>query len=218
MGATSTSRRLPAKRRGPGSQFRRRRPGRPAPDAVDHMANISLAIPTIHPSWPSSPTARQPPAGVHRSLHYPSADQAVFDAALAMAWTTVDAATNPALRTDCWRWAMILEHAVLEVRPARAPRSRQPSPRPSTSSPPPRAARASGWNTASKQRTATCCWSSGSRSRRTPVASATRPPTAVAGAPAPLLRPVPVVEHFEPSTRRSRRRAAGPTHNTRDRQ
>jgi len=28
----------------------------------------------------------------------PSADQAVFDAALAMAWTTVDAATNPALR------------------------------------------------------------------------------------------------------------------------
>jgi amidohydrolase len=73
--------------------------GDPRPTLSTDMANISLAIPTIHPlmAIESDGAVNHQPEFTAACIT-PSADQAVFDAALAMAWTTVDAATNPALR------------------------------------------------------------------------------------------------------------------------
>jgi len=62
------------------------------------MANISLAIPTIHPmlglgTYPVS--NHQPEFAAHCAT--PIADQAVIDGAIAMAWTAIDAATDETL-------------------------------------------------------------------------------------------------------------------------
>jgi amidohydrolase len=71
----------------------------PRPTFSTDMANVSLAVPTIHPL-----------VGIetHGSVNHqhefaaacitPSADAAVRDGALAMAWTAIDAATDPSLR------------------------------------------------------------------------------------------------------------------------
>lgn len=63
------------------------------------MANVSLAIPTIHPMlglgcYPVS--NHQPEFAAFCAT--PTADKAALDGATAMAWTTIDAATQPDLR------------------------------------------------------------------------------------------------------------------------
>jgi amidohydrolase len=73
--------------------------GKPLPTFSTDMANVSLAVPTIHPL-----------IGIvtHGAVNHqhdfaaacitPSADAAVRDGALALAWTAIDAATDPLLR------------------------------------------------------------------------------------------------------------------------
>jgi metal-dependent amidase/aminoacylase/carboxypeptidase family protein len=63
------------------------------------MGNISLAMPAIHPmiGINSAPAVNhQPEFTEHCATE--DADRAVYDGALAMAWTAVDLATEPALR------------------------------------------------------------------------------------------------------------------------
>lgn len=67
--------------------------------ASTDMANVSLALPTIHPmlgidSWPA--VNHQPEFAAH--CIRPVADQALIDGATAMAWTVIDATTKPAVR------------------------------------------------------------------------------------------------------------------------
>jgi amidohydrolase len=63
------------------------------------MGNVSLALPAIHPmigisSWPA--VNHQPEFAEHCAT--PVADQAVYDGALALAWTAIDLAAEPAVR------------------------------------------------------------------------------------------------------------------------
>lgn len=63
------------------------------------MGNVSLAIPSIHPmiGIDSLPAVNhQPEFTAHCATE--AADRAVYDAALAMAWTAIDAAADTALR------------------------------------------------------------------------------------------------------------------------
>ena len=82
----------------------RRRPGTPRPTLSTDMANVSLAVPTIHPL-----IAIEAGGAVNHQPEFaaacvtPSADAAVRDGALAMAWTAIDAATDPALRAPAPR-------------------------------------------------------------------------------------------------------------------
>jgi amidohydrolase len=67
--------------------------------ASTDMANVSLALPTIHPMLGiDSGTAvnHQPEFAAH--CIRPPADQALIDGATAMAWTVIDAATKPMVR------------------------------------------------------------------------------------------------------------------------
>jgi amidohydrolase len=64
------------------------------------MGNISLALPSIHPaigidSFPA--VNHQPEFAAHCAT--PVADKAVLDGALAMAWTAIDLATDPEVRS-----------------------------------------------------------------------------------------------------------------------
>jgi metal-dependent amidase/aminoacylase/carboxypeptidase family protein len=75
-------------------------PGGPADRMVGStdMANVSLAIPSIHPmmdidALPSS--NHQPEFAAH--CIRPAADRAVTDGAIAMAWTAIDAAMDGAV-------------------------------------------------------------------------------------------------------------------------
>jgi hypothetical protein len=64
------------------------------------MANVSLALPTIHPTVGIESGAsvnHQPEFAKHCAES--SADQAILRGATAMAWTCIDAATNADLRT-----------------------------------------------------------------------------------------------------------------------
>jgi amidohydrolase len=71
----------------------------PLPTFSTDMANVSLAVPTIHPL-----VGIETHGAVNHQHDFaaacitPSADTAVRDGALAMAWTAIDAATDPALR------------------------------------------------------------------------------------------------------------------------
>jgi len=71
----------------------------PVPTLSTDMANVSLAIPTIHPllGIDAGGAVNHQPAFADACAQ-PSADQAVFDGAVSMAWTAIDAATRPALR------------------------------------------------------------------------------------------------------------------------
>jgi hypothetical protein len=63
------------------------------------MGNVSLEIPSIHPliGIDSLPAVNhQPEFTAHCAT--PSADKAIFDGALAMAWTTLDIAADDDLR------------------------------------------------------------------------------------------------------------------------
>jgi amidohydrolase len=73
--------------------------GEPPPTISTDMANVSLALPSIHPMiGVDSGGAVNHQAEFAAACVGPSADQAVFDGALGMAWTAVDAATDGALR------------------------------------------------------------------------------------------------------------------------
>ena len=68
--------------------------------ASTDMGNVSHAVPSIHPmigidSYPAVNHQREFAARCIAD----SADRAVYDGALAMAWTAIDCATDPALRT-----------------------------------------------------------------------------------------------------------------------
>jgi len=71
----------------------------PLPTFSTDMANVSLAVPTIHPL-----IGIEAGGAVNHQHEFaaacitPSADAAVRDGALALAWTAIDAATDPALR------------------------------------------------------------------------------------------------------------------------
>jgi hypothetical protein len=63
------------------------------------MANVSLAVPSIHPMIGiESHGAVNHQAEFAAACLGPSAELALFDGALGMAWTTIDAATDPELR------------------------------------------------------------------------------------------------------------------------
>jgi hypothetical protein len=67
--------------------------------ASTDMANVSLALPSIHPTLDidSLPAVNHQPEFAAAAVT-PTADRAVRDGALAMAWTIVDLATDPDLR------------------------------------------------------------------------------------------------------------------------
>ncbi|MGH9092674.1 MAG: M20 family metallopeptidase [Acidimicrobiales bacterium] len=73
--------------------------GAPRPTVSTDMANVSLAVPTIHPL-----IAVDARGSVNHQAEFadacvtPSADDAVRDGAVALSWTAVDAATDPELR------------------------------------------------------------------------------------------------------------------------
>jgi amidohydrolase len=71
----------------------------PPPTLSTDMANVSLAIPSIHPlmAIESGGAVNHQPAFAAACVT-PSADAAVRDAAVAMAWTAIDAATSEELR------------------------------------------------------------------------------------------------------------------------
>lgn len=67
--------------------------------ASTDMGNVSQAIPSIHPmiGIDSSPAVNHQPEFTAHCVR-PSADKAVLDGALAMAWTAIDMALTPAVR------------------------------------------------------------------------------------------------------------------------
>jgi amidohydrolase len=67
--------------------------------ASTDMANVSLALPTIHPmlGLDSLPAVNHQPEFAAHCIR-PVADQALVDGATAMAWTVIDAATKAAVR------------------------------------------------------------------------------------------------------------------------
>ena len=73
--------------------------GQPAPTISTDMANVSLAVPSIHPLIGiDAGGAVNHQAAFAAACVGPSAEQAIVDGALAMAWTAIDAAADPALR------------------------------------------------------------------------------------------------------------------------
>jgi amidohydrolase len=69
------------------------------PTVSTDMANVSLAVPTIHPliAIEANGSVNHQPEFASACVT-PSADAAVHDGALALAWTAMDAASHPALR------------------------------------------------------------------------------------------------------------------------
>ncbi len=73
--------------------------GADLPTASTDMANVSLEVPTIHPL-----IGIETKGAVNHQREFaaacitPSADAALFDGALALAWTAADASSTPALR------------------------------------------------------------------------------------------------------------------------
>ncbi|MGD0321702.1 MAG: M20 family metallopeptidase [Acidimicrobiales bacterium] len=73
--------------------------GLPLPTISSDMANVSLSVPSIHPLIGLDARG----AVNHQSAFTdvcigPSAEQALIDGAIALAWTAIDAATDPVLR------------------------------------------------------------------------------------------------------------------------
>lgn len=73
--------------------------GMPPPTFSTDMANVSRVVPTIHPlvGLDTDGAVIHEPAFA-RAAAGPSASQALVDGALSMAWTAIDAATDPVLR------------------------------------------------------------------------------------------------------------------------
>ena len=82
-----------------GRRFEADDAGTPLPTFSTDMANVSLAVPTIHPL-----IGIESNGAVNHQHEFaaacitPSADAAVRDGAIALAWTAIDAATDPRLR------------------------------------------------------------------------------------------------------------------------
>ncbi|MEX2431175.1 MAG: peptidase dimerization domain-containing protein, partial [Dehalococcoidia bacterium] len=76
-------------------------PGEPSPatPVSTDMGNVSLALPSIHPAIgiASLPAVNHQPEFAAASIT-PAADQAVYDGALALAWTAIDMALTPGVR------------------------------------------------------------------------------------------------------------------------
>jgi metal-dependent amidase/aminoacylase/carboxypeptidase family protein len=68
--------------------------------ASTDMGNVSLAIPSIHPSIgiDSLPAVNHQPEFTAHCIT-PAADKALVDGALTMAWTTIDLAADENVRT-----------------------------------------------------------------------------------------------------------------------
>jgi amidohydrolase len=79
----------------------RQLPGADAAAASTDMGNVSLKLPAIHPiiGINSLPAVNHQPEFAAHCISA-AADQAIFDGALAMAWTAIDAASNAALRSE----------------------------------------------------------------------------------------------------------------------
>lgn len=75
-------------------------PDGPATPMSTDMANVSLAVPAIHPMLgiDSAPAVNHQPEFAAAAVS-PAADDAIVDGAIALAWTAIDAATDPPLRT-----------------------------------------------------------------------------------------------------------------------
>jgi len=75
--------------------------GAPLPTLSTDMANVSLVVPTIHPllGIEAGRAVNHQPEFASACVTT-SADTAVSDGALAMAWTAVDAATDADLRAS----------------------------------------------------------------------------------------------------------------------
>lgn len=73
--------------------------GAPPATASTDMANVSKAVPTIHPlvGLESKGAVIHEPAFAEAAVG-PDAERAVLDGAVLMAWTAIDAATDPVLR------------------------------------------------------------------------------------------------------------------------
>jgi len=73
--------------------------GTPLPTISTDMANVSLAVPAIHPliGVASGGAVIHQPEFAEAAVS-PSAEQALVDGAVAMAWTAIDAATDAPLR------------------------------------------------------------------------------------------------------------------------
>ena len=71
------------------------------PPVSTDMGNVSLQLPSIHPyiGIESLPAVNHQP-GFTDAAARPPADQAVIDGAVALAWTAIDAATDPDLRAE----------------------------------------------------------------------------------------------------------------------
>jgi amidohydrolase len=82
-----------------GRSYRADDAGEPLPTISTDMANISLALPSIHPllGIDSGGAVNHQPEFAAACLG-PSAELALTDGAVGMAWTAIDAATDPALR------------------------------------------------------------------------------------------------------------------------
>jgi amidohydrolase len=82
-----------------GRRFEADDAGTPPPTLSTDMANVSLVVPSIHPMIriESGGAVNHQPKFAAACVT-PSADLAVRDGALALAWTAIDAATDPALR------------------------------------------------------------------------------------------------------------------------
>jgi amidohydrolase len=73
--------------------------GSPRPTISTDMANVSLALPSIHPmiGIETHGAVNHQPEFAAACLG-PSAEAALFDGAIGMAWTAIDAATDPPVR------------------------------------------------------------------------------------------------------------------------
>ncbi|HTZ08648.1 MAG TPA: M20 family metallopeptidase [Acidimicrobiales bacterium] len=82
-----------------GRRYPRDESGERPPTISTDMANVSLAVPSIHPMVGiDAGGAVNHQAEFARACLGPSAEQALFDGALGMAWTAIDAATDEGLR------------------------------------------------------------------------------------------------------------------------
>ena len=63
------------------------------------MGNVSYVTPSIHPilGIDSAPAVNHQPEFTDATIS-PAADRAIYDGAVAMAWTAIDAASDPDLR------------------------------------------------------------------------------------------------------------------------
>ena len=77
------------------------KPGEPSPATLisTDMGNVSLRMPAIHPALgiDSLPAVNHQPEFAEASVT-PAADQALYDGALALAWTAIDLASEPSTR------------------------------------------------------------------------------------------------------------------------